>query len=660
MKKMFKLLKPDIRKGYMTDDKNGEVKGQKEKFRYLHISPDYDESLLESDIRSGAVQFKGCLEYARSGEINDFTIIRCDTEEEGLKAVTYMEACRGFEDPMDEDVKPEEEGYSELDYDNNILIVDMKEITAYENRNEGPVFGESFSMQSNREIAKKDPIWLDYEGKVIIVDTYMDNGDNEIVLLNHDYPAFGPMGDTERYHWHEYFERFTEYGEGIYYLLVRDVGLSGLFESDKETVDEEDDGIFPGVFNPFANRIKDYSLCKLLLRYTADMLKLEAKQEEKEKYYIELFKGFLANYSYNTEKGFPMKKTVRNICFIDKSPAEAMDLVLRYIKHKYKDVKTISGKMFTEAGVLSDVIRESGDKRKKENLSVDDLVGMEDVKQQFENIIRTIKFSRERKDKGLPVLDYRNIFMLIGAPGTAKTTMANILGRRMKEERLLGGTKFGSFSGAQLKGAYVGQTAPKVHDIFEKHDIILIDEAYSLTASDNGGMDIYSQEALAQLAIELENHGKDRLIFFAGYGGSDISGKNNKMKDFLDANPGIKSRINGTIVFPSYTSSQMFNIVKCIANRFGFTFDDNALDSLTDYFDARVKDENFGNGREARSFVDNCQMTVAERVMKLPEGKRTKKMMQRITKEDVEETISRLKKSYENQTGNKIRYGFLS
>ncbi len=148
-------------------------------------------------------------------------------------------------------------------------------------------------------------------------------------------------------------------------------------------------------------------------------------------------------------------------------------------------------------------------------------------------------------------------------------------------------------------------------------------------------MDTYSQEALAQLAIELENHGKDRRIFFAGYGGSDVIEKNNKMKDFLDSNPGIKSRINGTIVFPSYNEAQMIDIIKGIATRYGFMFEEGALIPVLEYFANRVNDENFGNGREARSFVDNCQMTLAERVMKCPANKQTKKMMQLITKEDV-------------------------
>ncbi|MCR5108764.1 MAG: AAA family ATPase [Lachnospiraceae bacterium] len=659
MKRILQLLKPDVRKGYIKREENESERSKPEKFKYLHVSSEYGEDTLENDIAAGALQYRNCLDHLRNGEDVHFSIIQCDTKEEGLNAITYMEAYRGFE-YSDEDCDDiENEEYGELEFDNNLLILNMREIKTYENRNNDLPFGTDYSMRTDKEYKTYDPFWTEYSGKVIIVDHYLEGNEGNTVLLNHDQPynSFG-MEEFEKNKWHKFFERFSDNGCRIYYLLVRTEGLYGLFEEPSESVGSNEEG--SGVcIDPFRSISTDFSLCKLILKYTADMIKLEADTKDKENYYITLFRQYIKDYGFITQKRFPLRKTVRNICFMDSGPSESMDMVLRYIKHKYKDIKVISSKIFNETGVLNDVIKSVDEKKEKDEIKMDDLVGMEEVKKQFENIIKTIKFNIERREKGLPTLDYRNIFLLIGAPGTAKTTMANILGRRMKEEHLLKGTKFGSFSGAQLKGAFVGQTAPLVHSIFEKHDIILIDEAYSLTASYRGSMDTYSQEALAQLAIELENHGKDRLIFFAGYGGTDISDKNNKMKEFLDANPGIKSRINGTIVFPSYNKDQMYEIVKCIALRYGYTFEDRALDPLTGYFEERVKDENFGNGREARSFVDNCQMTLAERVMKLPENRRTKKIMQLITKEDVEETIERLNKSYKSQGGKRVRYGFL-
>ncbi len=657
MSKKLRVLGPDVHEKYRTvENENGG--SSKEKYRYLHVPDFLGREDLEKDIAAGAVQYKSCLDYLNGPE-SEMVIITCDTEEEGLNAVTYLAAGIGFDDTDEECC--EEDDYVDIDCDNNIPIIGINEFLNYEFTEESVVSNNQFVLSMNMEQKKADPYWTEYDGDICIIDNCMVDDDGNIALLKHDQGRmpFSPAEEgNER--WQEFFSRFTGTGYRVYYVLVRQGGIRKLFAEKKVTTEEEFVPDFPfGMYKACFD--EDFSLCSLILRYTAEMVNIDSKPAQKEEYYTLLFKNHLMDYNYSLEKRFPLRKILRNICFMDNKPSQSIERILRYIKHKYPDRKVLTRELFSETGVLKNVLEKSYEihKNQSADVKVDDLVGMEDVKRQFENIIKSIKFCNERKNRGLPGMDYRNIFLLIGAPGTAKTTMANLLGRRMKEEKLLGGTRFGSFSGAQLKGAFVGQTAPRVHQIFEDHDILIIDEAYSLTASDRGGMDTYSQEALAQLAIELEDHGKDRLIFFAGYGGSDVTEQNNKMKEFLDSNPGIKSRINGTIVFPSYNAEQMVDIVIGIAGRYGFIFEEGALASVKAYFESRIHDSNFGNGREARSFVDNCQMTLAERVMEVPAGKQTKRMMQLITKEDVTETLKRLNDANNNQYGRRtVRLGF--
>ena len=95
-----------------------------------------------------------------------------------------------------------------------------------------------------------------------------------------------------------------------------------------------------------------------------------------------------------------------------------------------------------------------------------------------------------------------------------------------------------------------------------------------------------------------------------------------------------------------------------MASRYGFRFEDKAIEPLRGYFNERIKDTNFGNGREARSFVENCQMTMADRLMRLPQRKRTKTVLQLFTKKDVLETISKLSSNDKQQSGVLCRYGF--
>ena len=98
------------------------------------------------------------------------------------------------------------------------------------------------------------------------------------------------------------------------------------------------------------------------------------------------------------------------------------------------------------------------------------------------------------------------------------------MGQMMFNEKLLPDNRYICINGAELKGKYVGHSAPNTKKLFENYDVIIIDEAYSIV-EENGTMDSFGNEAIAQLIIELENHSTDKLIIFAGYGGDvdDIS-----------------------------------------------------------------------------------------------------------------------------------------
>ena len=75
------------------------------------------------------------------------------------------------------------------------------------------------------------------------------------------------------------------------------------------------------------------------------------------------------------------------------------------------------------------------------------------------------------------------------------------------------------------------------------------------------------------------------------------------MKEFIDANPGIKSRINSTFYFPSYTAPEMAEIFKKHVEMSGYELPEGWKEPVTAYFADRVNDENFGNGREAEHYL---------------------------------------------------------
>lgn len=253
---------------------------------------------------------------------------------------------------------------------------------------------------------------------------------------------------------------------------------------------------------------------------------------------------------------------------------------------------------------------------------------------------------------------YHNVHMMLGAPGTAKTTIAQLMGQIMVEEKLLPDSRFVCVNGAELKGMYVGHSAPKTKALFDEHDIIVIDEAYSLV-SDNGQDDSFSKEAIAQLIIELEKHSMDKLVIFAGYGGPKVREKDNKMKAFLDANPGIKSRITSTIYFDSYTADEMVKIFYHIAKNQNYSVDEAAKDPLRRYFSTRIVANDFGNGREARSLLETTVIYAAKRVFEQKKKKYSKQDMQMLNLSDVLQAIAHMEQANGVQDGaEKKKIGF--
>ena len=267
------------------------------------------------------------------------------------------------------------------------------------------------------------------------------------------------------------------------------------------------------------------------------------------------------------------------------------------------------------------------------------IVGQQEMKETLCKLGAVFSYSQKRQLYDLNTANIHKVFAFIGPPGTAKTTSARYFARMMSEEGVLSGHRIAYITGTQLKAKYVGQTAARVHDIFMDNDIIIIDEAYSLVNyNETTRTDSFSQEALAQLCIEVEDHSHDKLIIFAGYGG-DIDDKNNKMKRFLDENPGISSRITFTVNFSSYNEEEMLDIFELLARNASYRLEDGWREILKPFFEERIKAPNFGNGREARRLLEHSMSIAAQRYIEwertapefINEGEREKEEVRRLT-----------------------------
>lgn len=632
--KKLNLLEPALIKGYL----NG---GNGEQVSYLQIESELNKESLKADIDKGAIQFEECLQAAEKG-LSRVVVIRATNEEEGLMAVNYLSGIcnseNGYEEEDDDSVidmsleldtddfiYDVEDFFEDQDEDDmeaweespwRVPVVPIYEIDRYNNDSQ-PIFNNNFVMAGMPNMRNHTPYWVSCTKEKICI---MITGNFGIFGLN------SLDGLTRR------LNRFRK-NEHVFVVIV----------NENEMILEDDDSY----------GYQDQEILQFLLENTADMIVVNAKEDKLKNYRLLQMENWLHVEDMRLEARFPKKKILNKILKIRNSnKSEVIKMVLRYVK---KESQKAPGEKYREEdfAILSKFkVLGLEDNQEKEHAKrfETELVGMDKVKEQVKNIVQIMKYNKYRKDQGVANCNYHNVHLMIGAPGTAKTTVAKFMGDMMREENLLKGNRFACVNGADLKGMYVGHSAPKVQALFHQNDIILIDEAYSLV-DENGNSDSFSQEALAQLILEIEEHGMEKLIMLAGYGGSRVSEKNNKMKRFIDANPGLKSRINSTIYFESYTPEQMVDIVHVQAKIQELNVDKKADSLIKEYFAARVTNPNFGNGREARSLLENALVFSAARIMSLPEEKRTKKVMNEVTYEDIEKAIDRLKNDNMMQAG---------
>ena len=281
---------------------------------------------------------------------------------------------------------------------------------------------------------------------------------------------------------------------------------------------------------------------------------------------------------------------------------------------QYKDIQTVK----------KDTLKE-----KPKGTAYDELmemVGLGEAKQAIIKAVDYYKMQKLFKEKGI-VQEHPSMHMIFtGNPGTAKTTVARLFSKIMKENGLLSGGQLVEVGRADLVGRFVGWTAQIVQEKFRlaSGGVLFIDEAYAL-AEAKGGM--YGDEAINTIVQEMENHRDEVVVIFAGYP--------DKMKEFLGKNPGLRSRIAFNIHFDDYDSDELLGIAHLIGKKNGIKLTDGALSKLRDVFDIARKNTDFGNGRYVRNVLEQARMSQAVRLMKTDLDSITEEELVTIEPEDI-------------------------
>ena len=238
---------------------------------------------------------------------------------------------------------------------------------------------------------------------------------------------------------------------------------------------------------------------------------------------------------------------------------------------------------------------------------LDGLVGLGGVKKEISNLAAYLNLQIKRGETNTFQGKH---YVFTGNPGTGKTTVARIMADVFKTLGIVSRGQLVEADRAKLVAGYSGQTAIKTNQLVDQAmgGVLFIDEAYTLKSNDG---DSFGAEAIDTLLKRLEDDRGKFICIVAGY--------TDQMHDFIDTNPGLKSRFTQTIHFDDYTPDELTQIFLNLAKGKNFTIDEETEAAIHREFEQLYlrRDKNFGNAREARRIFDGAVERQSQRLVKL-------------------------------------------
>ena len=240
---------------------------------------------------------------------------------------------------------------------------------------------------------------------------------------------------------------------------------------------------------------------------------------------------------------------------------------------------------------------------------LNELIGLDMVKADVKELINLVKVQKMREDKGMKTVPVSLHLVFSGNPGTGKTTVARILSKLYKEIGVLSKGQLVEVDRSGLVAGYVGQTAIKTQKKIEeaKGGILFIDEAYTLAKEGND----FGQEAIDTILKAMEDNRKDLVVIVAGY--------TNLMENFINSNPGLKSRFNKYIEFKDYSADELIEIFDMQCRKYNYTLNPEAKETIEKVIRDREasKGANFANARDVRNLFETIITNQASRVAQM-------------------------------------------